>query len=82
MSGARLRAGLSPAEVLVAATDGGALALGMEDELGTIEPGKRADLVVLSADPLADVRNAREVEWVVKAGTLFDPAELLSDTKQ
>jgi imidazolonepropionase-like amidohydrolase len=75
-------AGLSPAEVFVAATYGGALALGMEDELGTLEPGKRADLAVLGADPLADVRNAREVAWVVKAGTLFDPAELLADTAE
>ncbi|NIP81445.1 MAG: amidohydrolase family protein, partial [Gemmatimonadetes bacterium] len=52
-------AGLSPAEVLVAATRDAARAMGREDDLGTLEPGKVADLLVLRADPLADVRGWR-----------------------
>lgn len=71
-------AGLSPAEVLVAATYGGAIALGVDNEIGSIEPGKLADLVVLSANPLEDVRNARAIEWVIKGGVPRKPEELLS----
>jgi imidazolonepropionase-like amidohydrolase len=61
-------AGLTPAEVIVASTFGGALALKMQDQLGTIEVGKRADFVILNRNPLSDIRNARAVERVIKAG--------------
>jgi len=71
-------AGLTPAEVLVAATYGGAIALGVEDEIGTVEVGKLADMVVLRANPLTNVRNARQIEWVVKGGVVFTPSELLT----
>ncbi len=63
--------GLTPREVLVAATVGGAQLLGLSREVGTVEPGKRADLVVLRSDPLADIRNARDVEWTIKGGRPF-----------
>ena len=58
-------AGLSPEAILRSATGAAAACLGRED-VGTLEPGRRADFVVLRADPLADVRNAREIEsvWV------------------
>lgn len=62
-------AGLTPAEVIVAATFGGAVALGVQDERGTVEPGKLADLVILTANPLTDIRNARAVDWVIKGGS-------------
>jgi imidazolonepropionase-like amidohydrolase len=74
-------AGLSPAEVLEAATYGGAVVLGVDAELGTIEPGKRADLVMLGADPLLDVRNAREVEWTMKAGRIFRSRDFLRESR-
>ena len=61
-------AGLSPMEVLVAATRNAARAMGRETEVGTLEPGKAADLVALSADPLEDVRNYQRVRWVMKGG--------------
>ena len=54
-------AGLSPADVLTAATRNGAAALHDLDETGTIEPGKRADLLLLSANPVEDIRNLRKV---------------------
>jgi imidazolonepropionase-like amidohydrolase len=60
--------GLTPREVLLAATVGGARLLGLSREVGTIEPGKRADLVVLRSDPLTDIRNARDVVWTIKGG--------------
>ena len=63
--------GLTPRQVLVAATVGGAQLLGLSREVGTVEPGKRADLVVLRSDPLADIRNARDVEWTIKGGRPF-----------
>lgn len=69
-------AGLSPAEVLVAATRGGARAMGVAEETGTVEAGKAADLLVLGADPTAGVEAFRDLRWVVRAGRLHDPAEL------
>ena len=69
-------AGLSPAEVLVAATRGGARALGLEDEIGTVEEGKAADLVVLAADPTASASAWREPLWVVRGGVLHSVEEL------
>jgi imidazolonepropionase-like amidohydrolase len=63
-------AGFTPAEALAAATTAGATLIGA-DSLGTIAAGKAADLVVLGADPLADIRNARQVERVMVRGRLL-----------
>ena len=71
-------AGLEPMAVLVAATRGGARAMGREAELGTIEPGKLADLVILDADPLADIANTGRIHRVVKGGEVLDPEEILA----
>ncbi len=71
-------AGMAPADILVTATMGGAKVMGRADEIGSIEPGKRADFVVLDADPLADIRNASRVSLVVKDGTARDPDEVLA----
>jgi imidazolonepropionase-like amidohydrolase len=68
-------AGLTPAEVLIAASAGGARVLGLEGEVGTIVVGKRADLVVLRSNPLSDIRNARDVEWTIKGGQQFQDGE-------
>ena len=70
-------AGLEPMDILVAATYGGARVMGREAELGTIEAGKLADLVVLDANPLADIRNTRLIHRVVKGGVVLDPEEIL-----
>jgi len=61
-------AGLTPEEVLVAATGGAARCLGLAGKVGTLEPGAWADLVVLRQDPLADIRNTRTLESVWIAG--------------
>jgi imidazolonepropionase-like amidohydrolase len=63
-----VEAGISPADVLVAATRNGAAALHVLDREGTVEPGKRSDLLVLSANPVEDIRNLRKVERVMRAG--------------
>lgn len=65
------RQGLTPAEALRAATRNGAQAIGVLGSRGTIEVGKLADLVVLRADPLRDIRNTRSVELVVKHGRIY-----------
>jgi len=69
-------AGLSPLEALQSATSGPARFLGIADSIGTIVTGKTADLVVLDADPLADIRNTRRIFAVVRNGTLLDRAAL------
>ncbi len=68
-------AGLSPFEVLRAATLEAARFLGLSDSLGAIAPGKLADLVLLSKDPLADVRHSRAIAMVMAGGRLFDAAQ-------
>ncbi|MDX1622897.1 MAG: amidohydrolase family protein [Gemmatimonadota bacterium] len=70
------RAGLTPMETIVAATRNGARAMGREADLGTVEAGKRADLLVLSADPLADPAHLREIVWVMKGGALHSAEDL------
>jgi imidazolonepropionase-like amidohydrolase len=63
-------AGIPPLQVLKLATRNGAEALGLLDSTGTIAAGKRADVVLLSADPLADIRNTRRIEAVIQNGKL------------
>lgn len=68
--------GISPADTIVIATRNAARALGKLDELGTIEPGKLADLVLLKADPTRDINNAKQVDLVIKNGQIVDRAKL------
>ena len=69
-------AGLSPAEALLAATRDAAAAMGRGADLGTLEAGKVADLLLLEGDPLADVRAWRRVDRVMRGGRLYERAEL------
>ncbi|MBI4513917.1 MAG: amidohydrolase family protein [Gemmatimonadetes bacterium] len=70
-------AGLAPMDVLVAATRNAARAMGRGGEIGTIESGKRADFVILDADPIADIRNVRRVHSVVRGGVVHSRGSLL-----
>jgi imidazolonepropionase-like amidohydrolase len=72
-------AGLTPAEVLTAATLRPARMLGMEAEIGTVEVGKRADLLVVSGDPLEDVGALGHPVWVIRAGEVRTPHGWMSD---
>ena len=63
--------GLTPMQVLVAATRTSALAMGWQDSVGTLESGKVADLVILGGDPTADIRNVAQVRWVVEGGRFW-----------
>ncbi len=71
--------GMSPVEVLRTATTAPAAALGFADDLGTLEPGKLADLVVINGDVLADIRASDQVELVMLNGRLYD-AKTLNET--
>lgn len=73
------QAGLDGWDLLQASTLNGARVLGREGETGSIVPGKRADLVVLDRDPLADPRNLGYVHRVVHRGTVYDPQVLVPD---
>jgi imidazolonepropionase-like amidohydrolase len=69
-------AGLTPLQVITASTRGGAQAMGREKDFGTVEKGKLADLLIVSADPAADVANLRKVRFVVRGGVVRSIAEL------
>jgi imidazolonepropionase-like amidohydrolase len=69
-------AGVSPIEILIAATRNGAEAYGLGNKVGTVEVGKVADLLVLDADPLKDVHNLRKINQVIKDGRLVDRSSL------
>jgi imidazolonepropionase-like amidohydrolase len=69
-------AGLSPLQVLVASTRGGATAMGRAKDFGTVEKGKLADLLIVAADPTADIANLRKVRYVVRGGAARSIAEL------
>jgi len=71
-----VRAGFTPMEAIQAATIVPARAMKVEKELGTVEKGKRGDLILISGDPLQDIHNTRNVEYVITNGTMYHTAEL------
>jgi hypothetical protein len=71
-----VEAGLTPMQALQAATRNPAVFLNASDSLGTVEPGKLADLVILDADPIADIHNTALINAVVLDGKLIDNAAL------
>jgi imidazolonepropionase-like amidohydrolase len=68
--------GMTPLQAITAGTRNGAIASRRLNDLGTLETGKIADLVILDADPLADIHNLRKVRSVVQGGKVVDPAKL------
>jgi imidazolonepropionase-like amidohydrolase len=67
--------GMTPEQALRAGTVVGAELLGWSDQLGTIEPGKLADIVAVPADPLADISTLERVRFVMKNGVVYPAAE-------
>ncbi|MDH3947086.1 MAG: amidohydrolase family protein, partial [Chromatiales bacterium] len=68
--------GMEPLEVIRAATINGATYLGMNKDIGSLEKGKLADLIVLEANPLADIRNSETVKYVMVNGRLYDATSM------
>lgn len=73
--------GIPNHEVLKIATLNGAEALRMSDKLGSISVGKLADLFVVNGNPLVEITNTRNVQWVVKGGKKYNAAELLKSVE-
>ena len=74
-----VEAGMTPVEVLRSATVIPAYMMGIEHLVGTIEVGKRADLIVVRGNPLEDIAALRDIEWVMKDGEIRRPTEWMSD---
>jgi imidazolonepropionase-like amidohydrolase len=70
------QAGFTPMEAIQAATIVPARVMGLDKELGTVEAGKRADLIILDANPLESIHNIRKVEFVITNGVMYNCAEL------
>lgn len=71
-----VEAGMTPLEAIQSATIVSARAMGLDKETGTIEPGKRADLILVDGDPLANIHDLRKVSRVFVHGRMYDPAKL------
>ena len=70
--------GMTPWQALYSATMSGAESIGLEKQIGSLEPGKLADLLVLNSNPLDDIHNSRDMEYVVKNGVVYS-AETLDE---
>jgi hypothetical protein len=79
---AMVDSGLSPREVLMTATRGGAELMARSDSLGTLEPGKLADLVILREDPTQSIAAIASVDRVVKDGHVFEAASILNESPE
>ena len=71
-----VQAGFTPMEAIQAATIVPARAMGIDKEVGTVEKGKRGDVILLNGNPLEDIHNTRKVESVITNGVIYRPAEL------
>ena len=71
-----VKAGIPAAEVLKIATINSAKVIGVESELGSINEGKLADMILVDGNPLEDIRNIRRVEFTIKDGNIYDCKKL------
>ena len=76
-----VEAGLTPVEAIHIATENGAVYLGRQDRIGTLAPGKQADLVLIKGDPSKNIDDIEKVETVFKAGIGYDSARLIESVR-
>jgi imidazolonepropionase-like amidohydrolase len=74
-----IEAGFTPAEVLIASTRNGALAMNLDDVLGTLEVGKLADIIVVEGDPLTDIEAMANVSVVIRDGEIIPLSETAAE---
>jgi hypothetical protein len=73
--------GLTPVEAIHVATENGALYLGQQDRIGTLSPGKQADLIVIKGDPSKSIEEIENVDTVFKAGIGYDSKKLIDSVR-
>ena len=76
-----VEAGFTPVEAIKIATENGAVYLGQQDRIGTLSPGKQADLVVIKGDPSKSIDEIENVETVFKAGIAYDSKKLIDSVR-
>ena len=76
-----VEAGFTPVEAIHIATENGAVYLGREDRIGTLAPGKQADLVLIKGDPSKNIADIEKVETVFKAGVGYDSEKLIDSVR-
>jgi imidazolonepropionase-like amidohydrolase len=76
-----VEAGFTPVEAIHIATENGAVYLGQQDRIGTLSPGKQADLVVIKGDPSKRIEEIENVEIVLKAGIGYDSKKLIESVR-
>jgi imidazolonepropionase-like amidohydrolase len=76
-----VEAGFTPVEAIQIATENGAVYLGRQDQIGTLAPGKQADLVLIKGDPSRKIDEIENVETVFKAGVGFDSKKLIDSVR-
>jgi hypothetical protein len=76
-----VEAGFTPVQAIQIATENGAQYLGQEDRIGTLMPGKQADLVLIKGDPSRNIEEIENVETVFKAGIGYDSAKLIESVR-
>lgn len=73
--------GFTPLQAIRIATLNGAITLGFEKNIGTIEPGKNADLLIIDGDPSKNISDVRKVEWVFKNGVGYDSKKMFESVR-
>jgi hypothetical protein len=76
-----VEAGFTPVEAIQIATENGAIYLGQQNHIGTLSPGKQADLVLIKGDPSKNIEDIENVETVFKAGIGYDSARLIESVR-
>jgi imidazolonepropionase-like amidohydrolase len=67
-----VEAGIPPLDIIKIATRNGAQVLGIENDVGTIEPGKQADMIILSGNPVDNISNTKKIEAVINNGQFIN----------
>ena len=76
-----VEAGFTPLEAIQVATENGAKYLSREDRIGTLAPGKQADIVLIKGDPSKNIADIENVETVFKSGTGYDSKKLIDSVR-